>query len=167
MELEQNKGLYGKQLAENIKNALPTAKAEYSLGRVYLYLPSSVGEKASLKGWLYTLLDILPEIEHPLERILFVVYQEGSLDLITLINPSKFDVTALNYSIERGLNFDAPRPAAWELEPLPLDHPYYKEKDWLKKQPKRHTKQVTFEDIKELPNVKSLVKEMRDDGVDI
>lgn len=87
MELEKTKGLYGQQLAENIKNQIPTATVQYSLGKIFLYLESTIGEKASLKGWLHMLLESLPDIQYPLERIEFAVYEEGSMKLMTIINP--------------------------------------------------------------------------------
>ena len=106
------RGLYGKQLAANIQAALAETKAVYSGGRIYLYLKAGIGDKADMKGWLFTLLDGLPEIEHPLERIQFVVYQAGSMDSIITINPSKFDILAVYDAIDSGLNFSSPPPAA-------------------------------------------------------
>src|SRR4051812_38576527 len=92
----QNKGLYGQQLAENLREALPEARTIYDAGNIFLYLPRPIGEKASVKGWLYMMLDTLPEIEHPIERIQFVVYEGSALNLVTVINPSKFDIFALH-----------------------------------------------------------------------
>lgn len=163
-----SRSFYGQQLANNIQEALPQAKIEYFGGNVYLYLSQAIGEKASLKGWLYTLLESLPEIDQPLERIQFVVYENNALKLISVINPSKFEVTALDKAIGRGLDFSAPPPAAWELEPLPLNHPYYTEEGWLKNQQtkSKKDKQVTFDDVKDLPNVKPILDQIRKDGID-
>lgn len=158
----ETRGLYGKQLAANIHSALSGVETVYSYGQIYIHLEKNVGKKAELKGWLYALLESLPEIAHPIERIQFVVYQAGSMDLILTINPGKFDVLAVYDAIESGLNFSSPPPAAWELEPLPLNHPYYTQKGWLQKQieaKKSHlkSKNISFEDVKDLPNVKPLM----------
>ncbi|RZK25351.1 MAG: hypothetical protein EOO43_05730 [Flavobacterium sp.] len=166
------RGLYGKQLAANIQAALAATKAVYSGGRIYLYLKTGIGDKADMKGWLFTLLDGLPEIEHPIERIQFVIYQAGSMDSIITINPTKFDVLAIYDAKDSGLNFSSPPPAAWELEPLPLDHPYYTKEGWLQKQleirkEQKKTKDISFDDIKELPNVKPILEEMRKNGIKI
>ena len=99
-QIKTGRNPYGLSLASNINKALPDLKAAYFGGKISLYLPStSIGEKASLKGWLYTLLDTLPEIEHPLERIHFIIYVDDAIENVILINPSELDVQALDRAI--------------------------------------------------------------------
>jgi len=165
-------GLFGKQLAENIQASVPGSEAFSFSARIDLHLETSVGQKAELKNWLYRLLESLPEIEHPIERVQFVIYQSGSMDFVTVINQSKFDILAVYDAIECRLNFSSPPPAAWELEPLPLNHPYYTQKDWLqmqleKKKPSQKIKEISFDDLKDLPNVTPLLEKMRKNGIKI
>jgi len=163
---------YGVTLAENINKALPKAKCVYGGGNIYLYLPDSAGYNVSSKGWLHTMLEGLPEIDAPLQRLQIVVYVNEAIKCVTIINPSKFDVIAMYEAKEAGLKFSSPPPASWELEPLPLDHPYYTQKGWLDKQLKKKKenqkiKDISFDVIKHLPNVKPILKEMRKDGIKI
>ncbi|RZJ77168.1 MAG: hypothetical protein EOO20_29130 [Chryseobacterium sp.] len=114
---------YINELAWNVKQALPDAKVLVDTGNIYLYL---YGEKqADLKAWLYIFLETLPEINHPIERVSFVMYENYSLEKVVIINPSENDVRALEHAVERGLNFSGVADSSW-FEPLPLDHPYYK-----------------------------------------
>jgi len=157
---------YGVTLAENINNAFPQCKCVYGGGNIYLYLPDSLGYKANSKGWLYTMLEGLPEIDAPLQRLQVIVYIDEAIQCVTIINPSKFDVTAMDEAKEAGLKFSSPPPSKAQLEPLPLDHPWYSDKDYFKKQP-RMKNNITFNDIKDLPNVKPILEEMRKDGINI
>jgi len=155
---------YGVMLAENINKALPKAKCFYGNGNIFIYLPDSLGYKASGKGWLYTLLEGLPEIDAPLQRLQAVIYVNEAIECVTIINPSEFDVTALDHAQESGLKFSQP---PFYLEPLPLDHSWYSDKDYFKKQNKKKKGKVTFDDVKDLPNVKPILDDMRKDGIDI
>lgn len=113
---------YINELAWNVQQALPGAKVLVDTVNIYLYL---YGEQhTDLKNWLYDLLETLPEISHPLERVTFVLYQNDSLDKVVLINPSENDVRAIDNAIERQLHFSGFPDPSW-YEPLPLDHPYY------------------------------------------
>ena len=166
----ETRHLYSKQLALNLQLALPNDKVEYYSGRIYLHLLEVVADEKDRKQWLYRVLEKLPEIVHPIERIQFVIYQADSMDLITIINPSKFDVMAVHDAIESGLSFSSPPAAAWELEPLPLDHPYYTEKDWLNKlmaKTKNKTRDIDFKEVKDLPNVKPILEKIRKQGIKI
>ncbi|WP_231489931.1 hypothetical protein [Pedobacter sp. Leaf170] len=159
--------LYGVTLADNINKAFPQVNCIYGGGNLHLYLPDSPGYSERSKGLLYTMLDGLPEIDAPLQRLQVIVYVNESIQCVTIINPSKFDVTALDNAKENGLSFSQPPPSLEQLEPLPLDHPYYTDKDYFRKQSKKKKDAVTFDDIKNLPNVKPILEEMRRDGIKI
>lgn len=157
---------YGVTLAQNINKALPKAKCVYGSGNIYLYLPDSLGYKASSKGWFYALLDTLPEIDAPLQRLQVIIYVNEAIECVTVINPSEFDVTALDEAKEGGLKFSSDAPAGWNV-PMPLNHPWYSDKDYFKKKPKNKKGPITFNDIKDLPNVKPILDEMRKSGIKI
>lgn len=125
-----NHNPYTNELAHNLQKVLPDAKVLVGGGYINLYL---YGEHAAdLKGWLFGILETLPEIDHPIERVNFVVYVNDGMELITLINPSEFDVRALDHAIKSELQFSQPkRPHS--NEPLPLDHPYYSDKNHFRK----------------------------------
>ncbi|WP_231464727.1 hypothetical protein [Pedobacter sp. Leaf132] len=159
--------LYGVTLADNINKAFPQVKCIYGGGNLYLHLPDSPGYSARSKGWLYTMLKSLPEIDAPLQRLQVIVYVNESIQCVTIINPSKFDVTALDNAKENGLSFSQPPPSREQLEPLPLDHPWYRDKDYFKKQPRLNKGPVTFDDVKDLPNVKPILDQMRREGIKI
>jgi hypothetical protein len=116
---------YSNELAYNIQQALPDAKVKIDRQNIYLYLYGD--EQPNLKQSLYALLHILPEIDHPLERISFVLYWNDSMEDIVLINPSENDARALEFAIERCLQFSGEADSSW-FKPMPLDHPYYKKK---------------------------------------
>jgi len=116
---------YSNELAYNIHQALPDAKVKIDRQNIYLYLYGD--EKPNLKQSLYALLHTLPEIDHPLERVSFVLYWNDSIEDVVLINPSENDVNALDNAIKRGLQFSGEADSSW-FKPMPLDHPYYKKK---------------------------------------
>lgn len=113
---------YTNQLAFNVMKALPDAKVLIDSVNVYLYLYGE--QQADLKQWLYSFLETLPEINHPLERVSFVIYVNDSMEKVVLINPSENDVRALEHAVERQLNFSGKADESWS-DPLPLNHPYY------------------------------------------
>ena len=113
---------YLNELAWNIKQALPDVKVLADRFSIYLYLSGE--QQPDLKQWLYSILETLPEINHPIERVVFVLYFNDSIEDIVTINPSENDVRALEYAIERQLHFSGGGDTSW-FEPLPLDHPYY------------------------------------------
>lgn len=113
---------YINELAINVQQALPNAKVMVDTVNIYLYL---YGKQATdLKQWLYSFLETLPEINHPIERVVFVLYFNDSMENVVTINPSENDVRALENAIERKLHFSGNADSSW-FEPLPLDHPYY------------------------------------------
>jgi hypothetical protein len=113
---------YINELAINVQQALPDAKVLVDTLNIYLYL---YGEQSTdLRNWLYSFLETLPEINHPIERVSFVLYVNDSMENVVLINPSENDVRALENAVERGLHFSGAADSSW-FEPLPLDHPYY------------------------------------------
>jgi len=78
-------------------------------------------------------LDNIPEIGHPLETVHFIVYENDSIELITLINPSEFNIRAEEYAIASDLGFSQPSNSGYDKTPLPLDHPWYSDKTYYKK----------------------------------
>jgi len=113
---------YLNELAWNIKQALPDAKVLVDRFSIYLYLYGD--QQPDLKQWLYSFLNTLPDINHPIERVVFVLYFNDSLETIVTINPSENDVRALEYATDNKLKFSRPADTSW-FESLPLDHPYY------------------------------------------
>jgi len=123
--VEGNKKPYIAELAYNISQALPDATIKYDLVNIYTYL---YGEQQSdLKQWLYGVLETLPDINHPIERVSFVIYVDDKIEKVVVINPTENDVRAIEYAIETGLKFSKPT-TPYSDEPLPLDHPYYSDK---------------------------------------
>jgi len=117
----QNKP-YLKELAKNLQHALPNAKVSYGGGFIRLYLYGE--QEPDLKKWLFSVLDSLPEIPHPIERVSFDVKVDDKIELVTLINPTEFDVRSVEYAIESKLHFNqSSRP--YSDEPLLLNHSYY------------------------------------------
>lgn len=116
---------YTNALACNLQHALPDAKVLVGGGYLNLYLYGE--QEPDLKDWLFGILDALPEINHPIERVNFVVSVDDSIELITLVNPSEFDIRALDYAIESKLQFSQQK-RPYSNDPLRLDHPYYKDK---------------------------------------
>lgn len=163
---------YGLTLAKNIQHVFPTIRAIYGFGNIYLHLNEDIGHKADLKGWLYTMLDTLPEIEYPLERIEFIIYVNGSIKLFKVINPSEFDAMAIDKAIIDGLNFSSPPESGWN-KPMPLDHPWYTDKDYFRKNgyvkdyaiKKKHPEAHLFNQIKDMPNVKIILDQIKKDGL--
>lgn len=127
---------YSRTLAANIEAALPEVRALCGAGNIYLHLPQSIGGYADLKGWLYMMLESLPEIPYPIERIEFIIYVNGSIELFQVINPSEFDATAVDKAIIDQLNFSSPPTKGWNI-PMPLDHPWYSDKDYFRKRKKK------------------------------
>ena len=165
---------YGVKLAENISNALPKAKCVYGGGNIYLYLPDSAGYKASSKGWLYTFLDTLPEIDAPLERLQVIIYVNEAIACVTIINPSEFDAMAMDKAKIDGLSFSSDAPQGWNV-PMPLDHPWYSDKDYFKKNgtlkdyafKKQYPEAHLYNKIKDQPNVKAITDKMKKEGYKI
>ena len=113
---------YINELAWNVKQALPEAKVLVDSVNIYLYL---YGEQPTdLRNWLYSFLETLPEINHPIERVSFIMYVNDSMEQTVLINPSENDVRAIELAVERQLHFSGGADSSW-FEPLPLKHPYY------------------------------------------
>lgn len=117
---------YIDQLLLNLKAALPDAKINFEnrYMNVFLY-----GEQSKdLKNWLYEILASLPEINHPIQRVSFMVRVDDMIELASVINPSEFDVMALKFAVDSGLNFSSPANShPFGTEAIPLDHPYYTE----------------------------------------
>lgn len=165
---------YINELARNINQALPDAKVLVDNINIYLYL---YGEQQSdLKKWLYSFLETLPEINYPIERVCFVIYLDDKMEQAVVINPSENDVRALDNAIHNQLAFSKPADSTW-FDPMPLDHPWYQDKDYFRKtDPKSKLKNSNgerseeaelFNKIKDQPNVKSILDEIRNDGADI
>lgn len=151
--------LYSKQLAINIRQAHP--ELNVSRGHQHIYIGKS-GNEPDLKQWLYSLLEKLPEIDHPRETIHFIIAENDSIELMTVINPSEFTIRAEEYAIESGLNFSQPPgKSGYSTDPLPLDHPWYSDKDYFKKQPK---KKSLFDQIKDRPDVKAILDDFKEKG---
>jgi len=116
---------YTNELAANLQQALPNARVLVGGDYINLYLYGK--QDPQIKSWLFGILGALPEINHPIERVNFVVSIDDSIELITLINPSEFDIRALDYAIESKLQFSQQK-RPYSNDPLRLDHPYYKDK---------------------------------------
>ena len=173
-QIRNGENPYGVTLAENIIKALPKAKCIYSNGNICLHLPDSVGYKASSKGWLYTLLDTLPEIDAPLERLQVIIYVNEAIECVTIINPSEFDAMAMDKAKIDGLSFSSDAPAGWNV-PMPLDHPWYSDNDYFKKNgelkdyafKKQYPEAHLYNKIKDQPNVKAISDKMKKEGYNI
>lgn len=113
---------YINELAINVQQALQDAKVMVDTINIYLYLYGQ--QSTDLRKWLYSFLETLPDINHPLERVSFVIYVDDSMKEVVLINPSENDVRALEHAVERGLHFSGAADSSW-FETLPLNHPYY------------------------------------------
>jgi len=150
---------YKHQLALNITDALPTASIYFTGNYLTIDIPELLSQ--DFKAWLYGLLESLPEIDAPLETVHFIVKIDGSTELITLINPSEFDVTAEHNAIDAGLSFSKPGNGI-DKTPLPLDHPWYSDRDYFKR---TTDKRSLFEQIKDLPNVKPTLEKLRKEGL--
>jgi hypothetical protein len=150
---------YKHQLALNITDALPTASVYFTGGYLTIDLPNS--PEVDLKAWLYGLLEGLPEIDAELETVHFIIKVKGSTELITLINPSEFDVTAERMAIESELSFSQPGGGI-DRTPLPLDHPWYSDRGYFKR---TTDKRSLFEKIKDLPNVKPTLDKLKAEGL--
>ena len=127
MEMEQQvtygANPYGSTLADNIASATGF-EATYANGNIFIYRVGDV--QADTKQWLYRTLESLPEIDYPIQRLQIIIYQDGALKKVVVINPAIEDVNALENAIEQKLKFSQP---AGKLEALPLDHPYYSDKN--------------------------------------
>jgi hypothetical protein len=150
---------YKHQLAVNISDALPDGSVYFTGNYLTIDIPESTSDE--LKAWLYDLLEGLPEIDAPLETVHFIVKLNGSTELITLINPSEFDVTAERMAIESELSFSKPGNGI-DKTPLPLDHPWYSNKDYFRS---AIDKRTLFEQIKDLPNVKPTLDKLKAEGL--
>ena len=113
---------YINELAWNVKQALPDAKVMVDTLNIYLYLYGD--QPTDLRSWLFSFLETLPEINHPIERVSFVIYVDDSMEQVLLINPSENDTRAVELAVERKLHFSGGPDSSW-FEPLPLEHPYY------------------------------------------
>lgn len=117
---------YTDQLLLNLQASLPDAKINFEnrYMNVFLY-----GEQPKdLKNWLYELLETLPEINHPIQRVSFLLRVDDKIELATVINPSEFDVMALTFAVDSELKFGSPAYShPFGIEAIPLDHPYYTE----------------------------------------
>jgi len=125
---------YIKELSFNLQQALPDATIKFDRINIHLYLNEH--QQPNLKQWLYGVLETLPEINHPLERVGFVIYVDDKIEEITLINPTENDVRALEYAVDSKLKFSQPS-APYSDEPLPLDHPYYSDNKYFAPKPFR------------------------------
>lgn len=124
-EAVKNRRPYINQLAWNLQLVLLEAKI--TLGGGYIYVDLFGPQDPDLKKWLFEILETLPEIEYPIERVNFVVRVDNAIELVTLINPSENDVRALDNAIGNELNFSKESDGSWNTS-LPLDHPYYSDK---------------------------------------
>lgn len=173
MDLEQQKHNrpYANTLAYNIDQAVPESRVTIHRNYIMIVLPENVGDH---KQWLYSLLESLQEINYPIETVRFVIRANGELQYPQItINPSESDVRGLDYAIESGLQFSK-QSSPYSTGPLPLDHPWYTDKDYFKKQSKAKSKKSKlspeaelFKKIKDQPNVKVILDKMRADGLDI
>lgn len=121
-------GKYIKKLTENLKVALPNAKI--TLSGQYIKIENADIKKNIPKVWLYDLLATLPEIEYPIETVRFNVFENGTHKLTTIINPSEWDLRAVQYAIKSKLKFSQ-HSIPYSTEPLPLDHPYYQNSNYF------------------------------------
>lgn len=123
---------YTRQLAKNLKEALPLA--EINLSGQYIIIKKVDPIEPDLKEWFDSFLVSLPEIDYPIETVRFFVHAENGRTITRVINPSEFDLKAVEYAIESGLKFSQPEiPAHLSSEPLPLDHPVYSNPNYFKK----------------------------------
>lgn len=102
--------------------------AHFSIIGQYVHIDVIKTDSSSLKQWLWDLQKKLPKIEYPIETVRFII--DGNY--ITMINPSEFDVRALDYAVESKLKYTQ-HSAPYSREPLPLDHPWYTDKDYFRK----------------------------------
>ena len=150
---------YKQHLFVIITDALPDASVYFSGPYLTIDLPESPSN--DLKAWLFDILENLPEIDAELETVHFTIKVKGSTELITLINPSEFDVTAEQNAIDSELSFSQPGNGI-DKTPLSLDHPWYSDKDHFKKP---NDKRSLFEQIKDLPNVKPTLDKLKTEGL--
>ena len=117
---------YIDQLLLNLQAALPDAKINFENRYMNIFL---YGEQSKdLKDWLHETLASLPEINHPIQRVSFIIRVDDMIELATVINPSEFDVMALTFAADSGLNFSSPANShPFGIEAIPLDHPHYTE----------------------------------------
>lgn len=123
---------YTRQLAKNLQQVLPEAKL--TLSGQYIIIKNIVTAEPNLKTWFDSVLGTLPEIAYPIETVHFFVYGNNDKTITRTINPSEFDIRALEYAIESGLKFSQPTPPPYSTEPLPLDHPFYSDRDYFAKE---------------------------------
>ena len=126
MDLEPQKTIYrpyANQLAFNLHKALPQATVTISRNYIYIDLDHKLTDH---KKWLYELLPTLPDIAHSIETIYFIIRANGEPYPTITINPSEFDLMALQYGIDSGLQFSSPGNShPFSTDPIPLDHPHY------------------------------------------
>ncbi|RZJ76698.1 MAG: hypothetical protein EOO47_18275 [Flavobacterium sp.] len=126
MQTEPQKPIYKpytNQLAYNVMKALPDATVTISRDYITINVNESISDH---KKWLYNLLPTLPDISHPIETVYFVIIAKEERSLPIIINPSEFNVMALQYAIDSGLRFSSPPDShPFGTKPIPLDHPYY------------------------------------------
>lgn len=77
------------------------------------------------------MLETLLDFDAQRENVLFVIYENGSISAIILINQSKLDVTVLDGANEDGSNFSSDSRTGWDT-PLPLEHEYYADHSYSK-----------------------------------
>lgn len=122
---------YLAQLALNIMEAHKELSVSVGNGHIYI---RKQGAEPDLKKWLFSMLEELPEINHPIETVHFAVYVDDALKLVTLINPSEFDARAADLAKEQGLRFSQPSAFGAPVnQPLPLDHPYQTDRNYFRK----------------------------------
>lgn len=126
MDLEPQKQIYrpyANQLAFNVKQALPQAIVTISMNYIHIDLEYILTDH---KAWLFELLPTLPDINHPIETIYFIIRSKRQMYPTITINPSEFDLMSLQYAIDSGLQFSSPGNShPFSTDPIPLDHPYY------------------------------------------
>ncbi|RZJ79133.1 MAG: hypothetical protein EOO20_27160 [Chryseobacterium sp.] len=165
---------YANQLAHNVRKALPQAIITISRNYIYIDLDYVLTD---YKKFLYDLLATLPDISYPIETVYFIIRTKGQMHPSVIINPSEFDIMALQYAIDSELKFSSPGNShPFSTEPIPLDHPYYTEdKLYFHKKYDRENKSKKgevlspeaklFNKIKDQPNVKVILEQIAKDGL--
>jgi len=119
---------YTYQLAKNINAAFPALKVV--VRPPYITLKLTGDKPEDLKTWLYNILELLPEIDHPLDTVKFIIKVNDTTESFITINPSEATIMALPYAIESKLKFSQ-SSIPYDETPLPLDHPYFNDNQYF------------------------------------
>jgi len=122
-EWEEKRNPYTKQLLANLQERYPDADIQLNAGTIFL---NKAGDpEKDIKQWLYNILESLPEIPHQIERVQFVIYENGEMRVPIIINPAEEDAYAIQNAIDRKLHFSG---GSSYLKALPLNNEYYNKK---------------------------------------